>query len=226
MSELKVLLACALGLGMSLTFVACDVEDGEDTPDGAFGDGGFGGDFGDGGFEGPTFSFLAIVDASPEENMAGTAGADICGIEVICPGGEFTGSMAVLEAGEGSLCTEEIPGECSTTRADPAAAEDTGAACEPASNPSHYVSMGIGGVLTIQIVDDEGNPVNLEGCTVNIVELVGGDAEAYEVYACEDGDTELTTCTEAPIADQLDGGNLTFDVPEELGGGEMVGGDF
>lgn len=215
MKDLKLLLACVLGLGMSMSLVACDVDE-DDTDGGAVGDGGVGGTDGDGGVEGdggataPELTRIVIVDTSDDENAAGTPGADICGVSADCGARALTGSASIDQSETDNICDERgktVGGsQCSANRHDPAAAEDTGAACVAASAPvSDYIALGLGGILTVDFDQD------LRGCTINVVELEGRDAESYEVHACP-ADAEVGS-DDCVLLGTADGGNFSEEVP-------------
>jgi hypothetical protein len=127
------------------------------------------------------FSWALIIDSSAEENMNGTPGADICGATAFCGRRALSAVAALLNPGDGELCDSVREG-CPANRADPSAAQDDGSACEPASAPSDYVSLGMSGFLGLDFGQD------LQGCVLEVVELVGNQEEGYEVYVCEDVD--------------------------------------
>ncbi|MCB9527770.1 MAG: hypothetical protein H6703_12300 [Myxococcales bacterium] len=123
--------------------------------------------------------WLIVVDESEEENRAGTAGADICGAVAFCEGAEFIGVAAQSIGGDGLVCDGVPSAVCGmTARDDPAAALDDGAVCAGGSSPSDYVSLGIAGELAIDFGRD------LRGCSVEVVELLGRETEAFAVFAC------------------------------------------
>jgi hypothetical protein len=178
---------------------------------GGFGAGGSGGSggFGPGGSGGGSpalYDYLLIVDSSEEENRSGTPGADVCGVSAICNGVEIVATTAALAPGTGSICMAGDP-MCATDRANPDAALDDGVACDDASVPSDYVSLGMGGVLTVGFAQD------LRGCEVDVIENPrGATRESYFVLVCADrfGDN----CLEGqPLIEVAHGGNAAFDVP-------------
>ena len=218
MNELKKLLIAGLGLVVTVGLVGCDVETECDEAGvcadggaggaggGAGGQGGQGGQGGAGG-GGATYDWVLVIDDSAEENMAGTPGVDICGISANC-GGNVASVAALLTPGDGELCDSVREG-CSAVRTDPNAARDDGSACEGGSNPSDYVSLGIGGLLSVQFAQA------LPGCDLEVVELVGNDAEAYDVYVCDAADAATATCAnnDQPIATAGEGGTVNVTVP-------------
>jgi len=151
------------------------------------------------------YNTLLIVDYSTEENQAGTPGADICGVSAVCNGRPLASVAALLSLGDGELC-DSIRAGCPADRTDPNAARDNGAQCEPASAPSDYVSLGMGGVLAVQFAE------SLRGCTAEVVELVGNQDEGYEVYVCTD--SQGTEClNESPIGVVDHGGSIVVLIP-------------
>lgn len=215
MKELKLLLACGVLFGMTAGIAACDVDDSEDCEVGdcTEADGGAGGEGGEGGgMMDPEYRYVVIVDDSMVENMNGTPGADICGIVADCGGTELTGVSAELIAGDGLVCdgsTTEAPCESGTDRGNEAAALDTGANCEAGSSPSDYVSLGVVGQIAVQFDQD------LQGCNLNIIELVGPDMEPYDVYVCQSTVAEAETCLLMGSVGSSgeDGGSVSIDVP-------------
>lgn len=152
------------------------------------------------------FHWLIILDNSTDENLAGTPGVDICGVELICDGRSYRGVEALLHPGAGEMCTERGP-SCGAARNVAAAALDRGAACSADSSPiSDYVSLGIGGVLAIRFDRD------LRGCEVHVVEHQGRDRESFEAYVCQDGSFEACL-TDAPTLEGRFGGSVSGDVP-------------
>ena len=189
MNELKKILVAAMGLTVTMALTACDVEENCneagvcETEDGGAGGvgGGAGGEGGGAGGEGgggTSYNFVLIIDNSAEENTNGTPGADICGVSSSCG----NAISAILNPGDGELCDSVREG-CSANRADASAAQDDGSACEADSDPSDYVSIGMGGTLSVQFSE------NQSGCTVDVVELVGNQDEGYEVYVCAGADS-------------------------------------
>ena len=82
--------------------------------------------------------------------------------------------------------------------------------CEGGSSPSDYVSLGMAG----QVALDAG--VDLQGCTVNIIELDGGSTpnESYSVYLCPTDTLDDTCLGGAPIATSPDtGGAISVEIP-------------
>lgn len=219
MKELKLLLACGVLFGMTAGIAACDVDDGEgdcevgdctETDGGAGGMGGMGG-----GMVETEYRYVIIVDDSPETDTDGTAGVDICGMVANCNGAELTGVGADLSLGEGEVCdgnTTEAPCSSGVNRQNPGTALDTGALCDPATNneePSHYVSIGVGGELAVEFDQD------LQGCDVEVIEHAGRDAEAYRVYVCESNEINNDTCLlmANAVAEADMGGPVSFTVP-------------
>lgn len=217
MKILEKLLALSLCVSTASFVVACDVDD--DDADGGMGGeggavGGAGGDVGGAGGGGveTTYNYLIIIDNSIDENMAGTPGADICGIEIDC-------AVSIVDTdfvqGEGMVCEMEGDG-CSTARNEPGALNDDGNTCEPASVPSDYVSLGMAGAVAVQYDGD------LRGCSIAVRELVGNDSESYQVQVCADATSTdcLVLDGEATTLSFEDGGEGTFSVPEADMGGE------
>ncbi|MFN3198568.1 MAG: hypothetical protein ACE366_09175 [Bradymonadia bacterium] len=222
MKVLEKLLALSLCISTAAFVVACDVDD-EDADGGAGGGeagaggdvGGAGGDVGGAGGEAPVYNHLIIIDNSIDENMAGTPGADICGIEVDC---NLSPAIESFVQGEGGIC-EEVGDNCSAARNDADAILDDGTTCEPASAPSDYLSLGLSGTVTVVFDGD------LQGCGVTIRELVGNDSEGYQVQVC--ADEASTDCLpldgEATTLAFEDGGEGTFTVPSAPEGGDEGG---
>lgn len=218
MKELKKLLICALGVTVMFGF-GCDVEE-ECNEAGVCPDGGAGAEGGNGGTGGNAeggaggegggveivYDTLIIADTSEEVNMAGTAGVDICGVTADCA----NTSTASVALGEGEVCVAEGPG-CSTNRGNPEAVLDDGSACDPASNPSDYASIGVDGVLTVTF---DGS---LAGCNVTVVELEGNDAEGWEAFVCDSDNLESANCLNESNAvhSEAAGGEASFGVPAE-----------
>jgi len=215
MNELKKMMVAALALTVTVGLAACDVQEdcneaGVCTDGGGGGAGGVGGAGGAGGVGGAggaggggaSFDWVLIIDDTSDENMAGTPGADICGVSSSCG----TAVAALLTTGDGELC-DSIREGCSADRTDPNAARDDGSACEPASAPSDYVSLGIGGTLSVQFSQD------LTGCSVEVVELEGNQVEGYEVYVCDGPDASADCKTGAALGSTNNGGNVTVQVP-------------
>lgn len=149
---------------------------------------------------------LFIFDGGSEDGGWGTTGVDICGVSSDC-------GFAVdahLSLGGGSVCAGQAP-DCIVDRADPFAALDDGSACEPASAPSDYVSLGSEGVLTVRF------DRSIAGCAVTIVEFVGVDIEPWHAYVCDHQTFAYANCLNAkmPVASAPEGGTATFQVPAE-----------
>ncbi|MCA9524802.1 MAG: hypothetical protein KC549_00720 [Myxococcales bacterium] len=209
MSTIERILAAALCVSVLGLATGCDTD--EDGADGgmAGGDMNVGADMGaDMAVEAPAMDWVLIIDDSVAENMAGTPGADICGMTVTCDGAGVDAVAALLTPGDGELC-DTVRDGCSAVRTDPNAARDDGSACEGGSNPSDYVSLGIGGLLSVQFAQA------LPGCDLEVVELVGNDAEAYDVYVCDAADAATATCAnnDQPIATAGEGGTVNVTVP-------------
>lgn len=214
MYEFKKLLVASMGLTLGLA--ACDVEENCneagvcETSDGGAGGagggaGGAGGGAGGAGGGGDTFDWVLIVDDSAEENMAGTPGADICGIDSSCG----SAIAAFLNPGGGDLCDAEGP-NCAANRADPDAARDSGEACDADSAPSHYVSLGMSGTLSVQFSESQA------GCTLTVVEHQGSQQEGYEVYVCAGQDSSSGCLNgDAAIETAGNGGTVQVNVPNE-----------
>ncbi|MEZ4436342.1 MAG: hypothetical protein R3F65_28415 [bacterium] len=135
------------------------------------------------------YRWVIVADDSRDENMAGTAGADICGVSAVCGVEVVLGVEAELVLGDGVVCDGVPGGPCGATRReDPAAALDDGQMCAGGSSPSDYVSLGLSGQLAVDLGRD------LRGCGVEVVELAGGDAEGYSVFVCETAVLEAATC--------------------------------
>ncbi|MEZ4469396.1 MAG: hypothetical protein R3F60_01070 [bacterium] len=208
MSTIERILAAALCVSVMGLATGCDTD--EDTTDGGMtADMGPAGDMGaDMMVEAPAMDWVLVIDDSEAENMAGTPGADICGMTVTCDGAAVAAVAALLTPGDGELCDTVREG-CSAVRTDPNAARDDGSSCEGGSNPSDYVSLGIGGLLSVQFAQA------LPGCDLEVVELVGNDAEAYDVYVCDAADAATATCAnnDQPIATAGEGGTVNVTVP-------------
>lgn len=164
------------------------------------------------------FRFVIIVDDSFVSGGGGVDGADICGLSAECPDGEVrTGLDATLIVGGGEVCdgsTTEPPCTTGINRQDPNTALDAGSMCDPANNvqpPSHYASLGLSGQLTVEF------GVDLQGCTLTVVEHAGRDDEPYDVYLCESDEFTAETCLldGSPIGSTFAGGPLQIDVPIE-----------
>lgn len=199
MSTLKKLFILALSLGVTFAMIACD----DDTEcDGGNCDGGAAGAGNEGGEAGTTptesYQYIMIVDNSADENSAGTPGVDICGIYADCAGTTVSAGNATLATDDANICEAGASG-CSADRGDANAAEDEGAACAGASNPSDYVSLGMGGTLTVDFGQD------LQGCTVHVIELDGGDSEGASVLVCSDP-ADDTTCVDLGTFETQGGG--------------------
>lgn len=197
MKELKLLLACGVLFGMTAGIAACDVEDGEDCEVGDCleGDGGVGGEGGEGGgVAGPEYRYVIIVDDTMVSGGQGTDGGDFCGLVANCGGADLTGTNATLLVGGGQVCdgtTTEAPCTSGVNRQNAPTILDTGSNCDPANNntePSDYVSLGLSGQIAVEF------DVDLQGCTLTVVEHDGRDDEPYEVYVCESEDLQAETC--------------------------------
>lgn len=199
MRDFNRLLTASLFSALALGAAGCETEetaDGAGGEAGAAGEAGMGGDAGGGGEEPPAdYQYLIIVDNSGEENAAGTPGVDICGMVFNCGADDFPPDLGTGEliSGAGLICdgsNMDAPCESGTNRADPAAATDLGDMCDPGSSPSDYVSLGVDGQLSVSA------GVDLQGCTVTIVELDGGSTpnEGYSVYVCQTPDLDDETC--------------------------------
>jgi hypothetical protein len=212
--KLEKFLVGAMALVLAGAVSGCETDEETDggMDSGAGGMGGMGGEGGMGGGGGTPpaeYHWVLLIDASEEENMAGTAGADICGVTATCGGTDVPSVGALLLQGEGSLCTAvDEAADCSADRTDATAAQDDGSSCEAASTPSDYVSLGMGGILSVDFGQD------LSGCTLNVVELVGNQVEGYEVYVCSDNNTDAGTClNDAALETAATGGDVEVTVP-------------
>lgn len=150
------------------------------------------------------FDTLLLFDDGAMDDDAGTTGADFCGVSADCA----TAVAASLVLGEGSICQAAGPG-CLANRADANAILDDGSACEAATVPSDFVSVGGFGQIAV-IFDGD-----LRGCTVTVVEFAGAIPEAWEGYICDDPDVGSATClnNDQPVATAPNGGESTFVVP-------------
>lgn len=220
MKELKLLLAGGLLFGFGIGAAACDVDDSESDCNeaGVCGDAGAGGMAGEGGEGGGEpaveYNWVIIFDSSAEENMAGTPGVDICGVVFNCGADDFPPDAAGGHVeGDGLVCdgsNMDAPCESGTDRGDPNAAADDGSSCDAGSSPSDYVSLGVSG----QVALDAG--VDLQGCTINIIELDGGSTpmESYSVYVCPTDTLDDTCLGGASLADSPEtGGPISVEVP-------------
>ena len=185
MDTLKRLVILSLCMSMVAFVAACDVDD-----DG--GDAGLDGGAETGPGEGAVYTWVIIEDTSDEENIHGTPGVDICGVSFSCPGGVSGHGMEaeVTVAGAGSVCVE-ADSDCSASRDLPEAAVGVPEnPCVAISAPSHYVSIGVGGILAIRlgVGADDGTLIDSGGltdCDVTVVELAGGSVpESYKVNTC------------------------------------------
>ena len=214
MNELKKILVCALGLTVVFAF-GCDVEECDEA--GVCDAGAAGGEGGGAGGEGGAvggagggvevvYDTVIVFDDGSMDDGAGTSGVDICSVSADCA--DAVSATPVLGGGE--LCSAEGPG-CSTNRTDPNAAIDGSGACEAASVPSDYISLGTDGQLAVGFDGD------LAGCNVTVVEFAGATQEAYEVYVCDDADVGSATClnNDLPVHSAAAGGEATFPVPAE-----------
>jgi len=203
MNAFEKLLVCGLMVG---GLVACDTDTTDDG--GATGTDAAGLDMGaDMAVVEATYDWVLVIDDTTDENMNGTPGADICGITATCAGASVGAVAALLTSGDGDLC-DMIREGCSADRTDPTAAQDDGSSCEAGSAPSDYVSIGMGGILSVDFGQD------LSGCTLNVVELVGNQVEGYEVYVCSDNNTDAGTClNDAALETAATGGDVEVTVP-------------
>ena len=134
-------------------------------------------------------------------------GPDICGIEVVCEGVTHLGVEAVLDLGDGVLCTEPQDG-CPVSRVEAEAAlGPIEAMCSPLTRPSDYVVLGIDGSLAVRF--DVGRPCGLVGCQIRVEELEGPILDLYRVFACTD--PSFADCREVFAPDEPLHG------PQELG---------
>lgn len=162
----------------------------------------------------PKYRYIIISDETLDENMSGTPGADICGLIANCGAGDFNAVGATLIMGGGVVCdgtSMAAPCESGVSRANPVAALDNGAACEPASNPSDYVSLGLAGELAVEF------NVDLAGCNITVVEWEGRQNEPYSVYACQSPLLDASTCFNGgtPIGSSpAVGGSVSIDLPD------------
>lgn len=157
------------------------------------------------------YSTVLIIDVSSfAVNVQGTPGVDICGVEARCDRGEtLAGDEAMLTPGDGWICTDDVPG-CGADRSDANQALDSGNDCELESlGVSHYVSLGLAGILAVEFVRDLG------GCTLSVVEAdQEATGEAYDVYVCADEvGVDCLGGDDGPIHRAPRGGRTTFDVP-------------
>lgn len=159
-----------------MAFLGCDMED-ECDDGGVCGDGGVYDDENEEGEETlESFQYLMILDQSQQENSAGTPGVDICGVWADCEGLEISGN-ARLDTDDRGICSSG-DSSCAADRGNARAAEDDGRACSGNSSPSDYVSLGMGGILTLDFGQD------LRGCMVHLVELDGREEEGAQVLIC------------------------------------------
>lgn len=216
MKDIKLLLVCGVLFGLTAGLGGCDVDDEEDCEAGdcTETDGGAGGQGGVGGGDPAEYRYVIIADDSTEENMAGTPGADICGIVANCGGDDFTATGATITAiGSGTVCdgtSMDAPCESGVNRGNASAALDTGDVCEPVSNPSDYVSLGLSGEIAILF------NVDLTECNLTIRELEGNQNEPYSVFVCQTDTLDAATCLNAGNAianSPAAGGELSVDVP-------------
>ena len=165
----------------------------------------------------PAYTWVLVEDTSIEMNAFGAPGADICGVAFDCGGGvRGVGVDAHLWAGDGEACRAggEVNGEaCFADRDDPLAAVGSPHdPCEADSSPSHYVALGLGGVLAVRVDTDDGDLPTLEGCSVTIYERTRRDAESFQVSVCADAGG-VQCLQPAPLAVSPDGGDVRFVVP-------------
>lgn len=164
------------------------------------------------------YTWLLVVDTSLEENAFGAPGADICGVSFDCGDVQGHGVDALLWAGDGQHCREggEVNGEpCMADRDDPGAVMGVPHdPCEADSTPSHYVALGVGGVLAVRL-EAEGGEIaerGLGGCSITVHERVSRDNESYQVSVC--ADSGGVDCLQpAPLADATEGGEVRLVVP-------------
>lgn len=188
-----------------------DAGEGEQHPCGEAGDCGAGDagliDFEDAG-EAYLYTHIVVVDTSVDENSTGTAGADICGIAVVCGDTALIGSVSSYLSGTGGVCLEQNV-TCGTDRSDSAAVEDDGRQCDASSAPSDYMSLGMGGWISVEFNSA------LDGCEVTVSELQGRDEEGFDVYACN-GDSYTRRNAEACVLiGSSDGGEFLGAIPAE-----------
>ena len=146
--------------------------------------------------------WVIIEDTSNEENTHGTPGADVCGVSFVCPGGiQGVGlESRFIVRGWGDICAEEMS-DCLASRDLPEAAlGPPEIPCEAASAPSHFVSIGVQGILAVRmgVTGDDRTLIDQGGlvdCDVSVVELAGGSVfESYQVRVCTDA--EPNDCAE------------------------------
>lgn len=218
MKDIKLLLACGLLFGLTAGLGGCDVDDEEDCETGDCteddgGMGGMGGEGGMGGNPGAEYRYVIIGDDTTDENTAGTPGADICGLVANCGADDFTATGANVVIGGGTVCdgtSMAAPCESGVNRGNPIAALDNGGTCEPTSDPSDYVSLGLTGELAVEF------NVDLTGCNITIVELEGRQNEPYSVYICQTETLDAATCLnggQAIANSPAAGGSVSVDVP-------------
>ncbi|MFN3198281.1 MAG: hypothetical protein ACE366_07655 [Bradymonadia bacterium] len=164
------------------------------------------------------FVYVVIRDVSEGYNDEGTPGVDICGVSFVCDDGtEGWASRAELDTGAGFICGEDDL-ECLADRGDAMAAiGQPEAFCEPRSVPSEYVSLGVGGELTLRMMVP-GDPGALEargglaGCTLVVHELDGMTHEAYTVNVCDSAAGDNCQ-SENPMVMASNGGSVSVEVP-------------
>lgn len=210
-SSLKLFLTAALALSVTALGMGCD--DVDDADGGIEADASdVGPTDGDGGPVDPPveYMFVQITDTSADENTNGTPGVDICGVSADCGGAPLTGINGTLTQGTGTICEAIDPAaDCSAPRNDANASLDDGSACDPASAPvSDYVSVGMGGMLWIEFEQD------LQGCSLDIIEHSGSNAEVYEVRVCTAADeVDCLLADGTPLGTATAGGEISVDVP-------------
>lgn len=164
-----------------------------------------------------TYSWLHIVDDSPTEEGRGGDGVDICGVYARCDGEQWVGALGTYFLGAGEVCDgTTLDGVCETgvDRTNPNDALDAGERCRPhAENeapPSDFVSLGLGGRLSLEF------DVDLRGCEITVVEQGEGVVEAYDVYVCTADRLSADDCLGdgLSLAHAEEGGTLTFAAPE------------
>lgn len=217
--DLNKLLIAVFGLAMGFAVIGCDTDENCDDAGVCTGDGGEGGAGGEGdaggiggeGGGGAAYDTIVIVDTSTDTNAAGTPGADICGVSVECEGTSINATAVSSDPGmSDDICGEGEP-NCSADRGDSAAIEDDGSTCEAASSPdSDYMSLGMGGWVSANFGERA-----LNGCTITVVELVGGDEEGYDVYACMGDSDDPANSTDCVMIGASSGGDFSGAIPAE-----------
>lgn len=218
--------ALAAGL-LAMGLIGCDVQEDDDWASGE--DPPMGGAEEAEGEESPeagtAYTYVIIEDVSPGYNDNGTPGVDICGVSFVCDDGTEGWATAVsLDTGAGFICSGDDE-ECLADRGDAEAAlGEPEAFCEPASVPSDYVSLGVGGRIALKLeVPDQPDALEarggIGGCTLIIHELDGMTDEAYTVNLCTSASGEDCQSEDGIMA-AMEGGSISvFVTPTE---GEMV----